>query len=110
VYVDGDATCPAGFTERLDTAEDATDTRACSACTCGSLAGTCTGRIDIVDRCSGLPILYASVAFGGCTPAAAYASPRASGNYTPNGSCPPSSVSPTGAATPTAVRTVCCAP
>jgi hypothetical protein len=109
VWVEGDATCPATFPERLDTAEDATDNRACGTCSCGSVSGMCGGAVSITNSCPGT-LLYSRISVAACQDAESLPTPmHASGGFVPSATCPPSTPAPTGAATPTMPRTVCCA-
>lgn len=110
VYVDGDAACPPAFPVSLATAEDATEGRSCSACSCGAIEGSCGGAINIASSCAGGggTILYASVGVGSCTVPVSAPTPYASANFVPTATCPPSATAPTGEVTPTTVRTVCC--
>lgn len=110
VYIEGEASCPIGFAERILTAEDVLDERGCSACTCGAVEGACTGAVQITSACSGTPTLHASIPLGGCTSArAAAGTHHLRGAFSASGSCPASAVSPEGELTPQQVRTVCCA-
>lgn len=108
VYVDGEATCPAAFPELLSTAEDATDSRGCSACSCGAVEGRCGGYIDITDGCPGR-LLHERINVGACQTASSIPDGWANTSYTPTASCPPSAPTPVGTATLTMIRTVCCA-
>ena len=109
VFVAGETSCPAGYPNLIEMAEDATDDRACSACTCGDIEGSCSGELGLASSCGSLPTAYASIPVGGCVSASSHPTPhRLYGSFSPSGSCTPSSVSSTGAATPTTPRTVCC--
>ncbi len=108
VYVDGDAACPSGFPDLVSTADDATDTRGCSACTCGSVSGSCGGAVDIANGCPGT-ILTARVSVAGCVAASPTTGVSGTATFTASGACPPSSPAPTGGVVPTTPRTVCCA-
>ena len=112
VWVDGDATCPAGtYSDRITTAEDVTDTRGCSECTCGAIAGSCEGEINVVSGCGGLPLLRAQIPVGGCVAASLEPLPHnLSGSFSATASCPASRTGPTGGTEPVNVRTVCCQP
>ncbi|UJR83772.1 hypothetical protein [Sandaracinus amylolyticus] len=112
VWADGDATCPAVFSEQLTTAAGADDERGCSECTCGALTGSCGGHVDIISQCpaGATTIAYERIGVNSCTPASSITSPYALASFSPSGSCPPSDPTPTGTATPTGVRTVCCVP
>ncbi|AKF03755.1 hypothetical protein [Sandaracinus amylolyticus] len=112
VWAEGEAACPAAFSEQVITADGADDERGCSECTCGSITGSCGGHVDIISECPAGPttIAYARIGVASCTPASAIGGTRALASFTPTGSCPPSATTPTGTATPTGVRTVCCVP
>jgi hypothetical protein len=107
VYIDGAATCPSAFPVSHSTGQGVADTRGCSACTCGSVTGMCNAVVTLENGCPG-STYYGDVVAGACTPAFSVPGSRATADYTPVGSCPPSSPSPTGAATVMSPRTVCC--
>lgn len=112
VWVEGDSACPAAFPARVETAEDVTDTRTCSECTCGSITGSCGGSVSLASGCGGggSHVLYARLNVSSCAAAVAGTPPSAyaSGSYTPTASCPPSTPAPTGSTSLTTPRTVCC--
>lgn len=111
VHVEGDATCPSEFPDRIATAETVDDGRSCSACSCGSITGSCAGAIRVVSGCSGTTSLLATIPVGGCVEARSLGpSPTqlVSGGFTPSGTCSPSTVGSVGAALPRVLRTVCC--
>lgn len=111
VYAEGDAECPPGFPDMRWIAEDVTDERGCSECTCGAVEGECTGHVTVANTCGSFPTAYRQIPVGGCTDAAAYPSPVAlHGGFSPTAACPPTEVLPTGEITPVGVRTVCCIP
>lgn len=110
VYIDGEASCPLGFPDRVLTAEDVLDERGCSECTCGVVVGSCTGSLQIASACSGTPLLHASIPLGGCTSAGTAAGTHhVRGAFSASGSCPAGTVFPEGELIPQQVRTVCCA-
>jgi hypothetical protein len=111
VQHDGDVACPAGaYTEKYVEYASFTDNRDCTACTCGAPAGvTCEG-VDVFQSadstCSGL-----STTLQGPLPCQQAAFIRADVKFVPaatGGSCQPSPVTATGAATPTGAVTFCC--
>lgn len=107
VYIDGDATCPAGFPNTYRTGQGVTDTRGCTPCTCGSVTGMCNAFVTLENGCPG-STYYGDVVAGGCTPAFSVPGSRATADFTPVGSCSPSTSAPTGGLTPIMPRTVCC--
>lgn len=44
IWAEGDLECPAGFDDRTVYHSDFTDTRSCSACSCGGPSGSCEGQ------------------------------------------------------------------
>lgn len=110
---DGDVACPStGYTTKRVLSGGASDSRGCSACTCGSPAGaSCAGSIEAYassdGSCSGGAVTYG-------LPATCYALNQPADLrvvVTPTaGTCTPSSVSPTGSAVATNPETVCCLP
>jgi hypothetical protein len=115
-------TCPTAYPAKRTYFDPDTvdDTRACNACTCGSLKGTCGGyakTADTASSCGGgeedTPGLPASCfAPGGNNKSFGYGGGTSSATTLPapptNVSCEPSGGGPTGAFTPTAPLTVCC--
>lgn len=111
IWVEGASECPAAFPVRLETAEDVDDSRGCSPCTCGSIQGRCDGQVTITNTCDGPTSNPQVVDIEVCTRTYSWwssSSPHVYAHFTPTASCPPSEPTPTGAATPTAPRTVCC--
>lgn len=110
IYAGGDVECPAGdFTEREVIYAGFTDTRDCSACTCGTPSGTCGGSVSYIGGCTGLTVFYGSHAAPGC--GEALADPSAL-RYTAaaNVECAPGGGAPVGDVTPTGATTMCCLP
>lgn len=110
IYTPGDTTCPAAeFTERQVFFDGATDGRACSACTCGSPVGSCSGgtmTLHAGGTCSGgsttLPI-------GACLQANVCNFKYATAS-TPSVSCAASKSTLSGALTAANPITFCCKP
>lgn len=110
VYVEGEVACPAAFPEQLLTAQDVSDQRGCSECTCGSIVGSCSGSVQITNGCGGSTLLHQVIALGACTSARSISgSHYLQGAFSPSGTCAPSEVSPIGALEPQGLRTICCA-
>jgi hypothetical protein len=124
VYSEGDQTCPDGpYTERTVYYESLSDSRSCSACTCGDPSGQCEGggvnffHDGILSGCNADPatmlVLVGVAEYGSCVdiltetggPIGVSAS-----EPTPVGSCTPSSVALQGSVTPSGAVTVCCVP
>jgi len=109
----GAVQCPSGpYSERTVYSDTVDDPRSCSACTCGSSSGTCTGDLIFVRRpCPG-QIFSASVAYGSCANVydGGLALAASASTPVPNGSCPPANVSVQGSVTTTGDTTVCCKP
>jgi hypothetical protein len=109
----GDVACPVtDYTTKYLYYAGITDTRGCSTCTCGAVSGaSCAGSIDQYKSadagCNTLQTIYdlPQTCAALQQPADLVLSLKAS-----NGSCAPSVVSATGAATPTTPMTFCCAP
>lgn len=115
VYADGDVECPAAFPDKLATSGGANDTRACSACTCGEPAGSCSGEIRIRDGgCGGgFPSELVRLDINAChIPSDALfgvESIAVDGFFAPSGgACAASTSEPEGSVTTTEARTVCC--
>ena len=116
---DGNVNCPPGaFSEKHSFFEDFTDTRACSACSCGAASGaTCQATINVFsDLSSGVcNTNVGSLPAGGCddfTPTNPNVSNLSATITQPpsGGSCPTNGGQPTGAATAITPTTVCCIP
>jgi hypothetical protein len=102
------APCPASYPSARTYYAYATDTRACTPCTCGAPSGVnCAGSVTVSDEpgCTHTPAmepvpstcinpLAESAIFSGGTPS--------------GGSCEPDGGQPTGAYTPSTPTTICC--
>ena len=116
VYVSGNAQCPAGFPNPIDTWQDATDTRDCSTCSCGNPSGTCSGNVTFSEvDCLSFRTELANLSLASCTSTPSLsaldgvATTGLFGNFAPSGgSCTPSTSTPQGTVTGTGQRTVCC--
>jgi hypothetical protein len=100
----GDVACPPAYPNQHLEYSGLSDTRGCSACTCGAPSGaSCGGGINCyADGACGS---YLTSTGGGCDQSCPYVryDQQLSG-----GSCGAASVSPTGSATPTGATTFCC--
>jgi hypothetical protein len=105
ILTSGDVACPAsGYTEKQLFYESFTDSRTCSACSCGAATSTCGGHVDFVNTaCS---ILHGRVT--GCGEHGSGS--RASYTPAPSGTCPPSSSAMAGTVTRNGAITYCCLP
>jgi len=109
----GDVACPTtGYTVRHVYFESVVDTRDCSACTCGDVKGaSCSATINVFSStnlsCGSGDIMFLPPFT--CDPAQQPADFRLDISST-NGSCTPSTVAPTGSASPSLAATFCCAP
>ncbi len=106
IFRAGDVACPAGlYSVKRVVYGDATDDRACSTCTCGSVTGSCTTAIR--QDCGGQPPV--SVA-----PCAAVTDPSkimlVSAPLPSGVACPAMGGTPIGGVTPTSPTTFCCIP
>lgn len=111
--------CPTGYTVRYTFYKDADDTRACSACACGSPQGSsCSSLISVyTDSACSTPALLDAITVSASTSMcidAEAGSPLGSKSattplYTP-GTCPPSGGDETGTLVPTNPTTFCCLP
>ncbi|MEZ4221562.1 MAG: hypothetical protein R3B13_11595 [Polyangiaceae bacterium] len=110
VYKVGDEACPAGpYSVRTLYYTHVTDERACSACTCGNAAETCTGGVEyyISTLCTGTPDASASIS--SCKappPAGTHALYKAT--LPDNLTCSPSASTASGDAKADGPLTVCC--
>ena len=105
IVTSGDVACPGtGYTEKHLLYESFTDSRTCSACSCGSATSTCGGHVDFVN--SSCDILHARVS--SC--AAHNSGSRATYTPAPSGTCPPSSSAMSGTVTRNGAITYCCLP
>lgn len=111
----GTTTCPAGWTATtLQTFADATDTRGCSACTCGAASPTCNGggyTFHDLDACAAggdNPITVS----GGCTNVSSLLDSNSwSAQLAPptvDGNCPADGGAPTGSVQTSGPATYCC--
>ncbi len=111
----GDVACPGSvYTEKTLAVSALDDTRACTKCTCGSPANSCTGSVQIYanSTCSGSP-QSVTIPRPTCTtppPAAGSASVRLVTAFAGALTCPPSGGgAPTGGVAPSGFATICCA-
>jgi len=121
VFAAGDLTCPAGsYSVGQTFYAAASDSRGCSACTCGSPTGvTCalSGNLSTYatfgsPTCSNVTATATASPNGACTMVEGGAA-GVEGYVTASpsgGACAPSSVGATGSVTPTGPVTVCCEP
>ncbi|HEX6276461.1 MAG TPA: hypothetical protein VFZ53_25645 [Polyangiaceae bacterium] len=113
IYRAGAVACPSGpYTERTVYSDTVDDPRSCSACTCGSATGQCTGSVNFVrSPCPGM-VLSNAVALGSCENVydGGLALAASAGTPMPVGSCPPSASNVQGSVTTTGDTTVCCKP
>jgi hypothetical protein len=119
IVASGAQACPAGFPNAHQVSTGVTDSRACTACTCGTDTASCTNALHSIfteagcgsggisipanDMCNDVPLPMSAGSDGG-TPFVAI-------EYTAqvqNEMCPPSSVTPTGSVVLASVHTVCC--
>ncbi len=108
VRQDGDLTCPSGFTDRHIEHSGATDTRACTPCTCGAPAGiTCGGGVAVY-RDTGCSSYTSGVGLnpGPCSGAVGGAVMYQA--TITGGTCAAANVTATGGAAPTDTITLCC--
>ncbi len=106
----GVVSCPPGYPKQRVFYESSTDTRACSACTCGSPTGaTCTGGTASFygSTCTGNPGLTMPVP-GTCGNLGGAKVGVFSGVAPTGGSCTPMGGAPTGSFQPESPTTVCC--
>ena len=105
IVTSGDVACPAtGYTERHLFHESFTDSRTCSACSCGAATSTCGGHVDFVN--SSCDVLHGRVTSCGMHGSGS----RATYTPAPSGTCPPSSSSMSGTVTQSGAITYCCIP
>jgi hypothetical protein len=109
----GDVPCPDAFYSNKHVFyDDFTDTRDCSACSCGGATSTCGGKVSFQHSNNG-PCAQSNVFSDGSNNAGTcggYVSGFDSGTYnpSPSGTCPPSGGDLTGAVTTSGASTVCC--
>lgn len=106
----GEHACPAGYPHATTYYDGGSDTRACSACTCGSPEGaSCAGAIakGYSGAVCGGSVQLTTAAPASCAPlknaTSAVFEPAVTG-----GACAPSGGQPVGAFTPMTATTVCC--
>jgi hypothetical protein len=109
VVASGDVDCPDAFYAKKNTFYDSfTDTRDCSACTCGTASSKCGGKVSFTHPgCGGGSLLDEQKNAGYC---GSYGTGFDSATYypSPSGTCPPSGGELTGMVTPNGATTVCC--
>ncbi|MCC6901111.1 MAG: hypothetical protein IT377_19215 [Polyangiaceae bacterium] len=129
IYQTGDVACPGGAWAKKSVFYTAnpTDTRACSACGCGSPTGNCTGatlELYTDGSCTQEKDTIATAEMGGCTNIKVDSSPVASpgcngtggdsrslklvGGTASGGTCPTTGGTVTGSADPAGPVTFCC--
>jgi hypothetical protein len=107
----GEVACPSQFySEQHVVYESFTDTRSCSACSCGSASSSCGGKVNLsysLNTPCSVPVN--EVTPGTCGEFGALAT---NGTYVPapTGMCPASASTLTGEVTPTSPVTFCCHP
>jgi hypothetical protein len=108
----GDLTCPNGYPTKHLQYAGANDTRGCTACTCNTTPGTCTGGITFyaTNNCQ---MFVGQISLGtNCSAVSSQpvGSMAANGNFFlfPGGSCAANAVSPNGTATEAMPTTICC--
>jgi hypothetical protein len=110
VYRSGDVACPTAYGKKTLVYEKFTDTRSCSACTCGSPSSSCGGQVNFASGCTGFPLLITS-AKGCASPAGGIdisTSHWASYSPAPSGTCTEATTTLSGTVTPSGEATVCC--
>ncbi len=112
---DGDVSCPSGWPVKHVFYGDATDTRGCAACSCGSPAGsTCTALVSVYTdgACTmledGVTVPSSGPICVDLAPGATFSSGNVTGVVYDPGTCTPSGGGPTGSVTPTEPATFCC--
>jgi hypothetical protein len=110
VAVQGTATCPAGYANKLNVYESFNDTRSCSDCNCGAPANVaCSGQIGFFSdpSCGGAP--FATLPVNNMCVGLTNGTIPGAGRYTSAtiGACTPGPVSPTGNVTINPI-TMCC--
>lgn len=107
IFTPGDTQCPAGYDEdRRVVYTEVSDTRGCTACTCGGPVGTCSGTVELHGNgwCGSK---FGDVGPDECTASIPVTSLRFSVEQVA-GVCAPSASQPQGAAAPAGAITVCC--
>lgn len=101
--------CPSGYPVSRTFYETATDTRACTGCSCGSPSGgTCAPSVATYDTTSCSTVGTTVVAPSSCNTTTGVQRMTVSAPVASGGACPPSGGTPTGAFTPESPSTVCC--
>lgn len=105
----GDNACPAGFPAKTVYHEGGTDTRACTACSCGApVAVSCIANVETFGpSCTGKPSA-ATVTPSGCLALSGGGHLTVEAATAQGGSCSPSGGVPIGGFTEDAPTTVCC--
>lgn len=112
IWASGDQMCPSNseYSDRFAYYGDFSDTRDCTACTCGSPQGQCTGQLRLANTpCGGTITQQVWLDTDSCTNVSF--TPGSASSWTQNGftaTCSDSGGDPTGSAEPTAPVTVCC--
>lgn len=111
IWIDGDASCPAGpYSESFQAFGDYDDDRDCSACTCGSPTGECDGEVVLTDvSCGGGGFFVDAIAAGACWDVG---SGYSHAQWFPevDAACAPAGGNAQGGVEPTAAVTFCCVP
>jgi hypothetical protein len=111
VWIDGEASCPAGpYSEARPAHGSFADDRDCSACGCGTPSGTCGGEVVLTDQsCGGGSIFVDSIPAGACV---SLGDGATHAQWLPevDADCAPSGGVPQGGAEPTETVTFCCIP
>jgi hypothetical protein len=110
VYRAGNVACPAGYGKKSLVYENFTDTRSCTACSCGSATSACGGSAQFASGCTGFPLLYTTVVGCGIPAGGIDITTSMFGSYnpSPSGTCKESTPTLTGTVTPSGEATVCC--
>jgi hypothetical protein len=117
IYRDGEHACPSGpYSDQTIYYASFTDSRSCSACTCGTPTGICQGSMhfsygsNLPNGCE-LANGLDSASFGGCVQVDGSVFPLGSPTTAqPMGSCPPQGGTLQGSVTRSGAVTVCCKP
>lgn len=119
IFHDGDVACPSygAYFERHVFYASADDTRSCSACACGSAAGsTCSAEVSVYTDSACSSLLFADAITSSVTSCidvptgSMLGSKSASPATYTAGACSPSGGEPTGSVAPTMPSTFCCLP
>ncbi|MEZ4222179.1 MAG: hypothetical protein R3B13_14685 [Polyangiaceae bacterium] len=106
-YRPGNFVCPVYYTLKTATFSSYTDTRSCSACSCGAANSSCGGQVAVATGCSG-GLALGFISGCGIPPLDVATNQFLSYQASPSGTCSPSASTLSGAATPTGEMTVCC--